>query len=145
MDADNNMSKIITTTHDITELINLQNQLESVQNTLSGLKAQEGFTDIVANSPSMYNVIQLTRRLSDVDSTVLITGESGVGKGVIARLLHENGSRREFPFVKVNCGAIPENLIESELFGYESGAFTGSVRTVRKACLKPLTKEPSSG
>ena len=69
MDADGNMSKIITTTHDTTELINLQNQLESVQNTLSGLKAQEGFAGIVANSPSMYNVIQLTGRLSDVDST----------------------------------------------------------------------------
>jgi PAS domain S-box-containing protein len=132
MDADNNMSKIITTTHDITELINLQNQLESVQNALSGLKAQEGFSDIVANSPSMYNVIQLTRRLSDIDSTVLITGESGVGKGVIAKLLHENGGRRDHPFVKVNCGAIPENLIESELFGYESGAFTGSRKDGKK-------------
>lgn len=140
MDAENNMSKIITTTHDITELINLQNQLESVQNTLSGLKAQEGFSDIVANSPSMYNVIQLTKRLSDVDSTVLITGESGVGKGVIAKLLHENGSRRDYPFVKVNCGAIPENLIESELFGYESGAFTGSRKDGKKGLFETANK-----
>lgn len=140
MDADNNMSKIITTTHDITELINLQNQLESVQNTLSGLKAQEGFSDIVANSPSMYNVIQLTKRLSDIDSTVLITGESGVGKGVIAKLLHENGSRRDYPFVKVNCGAIPENLIESELFGYESGAFTGSRKDGKKGLFETADK-----
>jgi transcriptional regulator with PAS, ATPase and Fis domain len=140
MDAENNMSKIITTTHDITELINLQNQLESVQNTLSGLKAQEGFSDIVANSPSMYNVIQLTKRLSDVDSTVLITGESGVGKGVIAKLLHENGSRKDHPFVKVNCGAIPENLIESELFGYESGAFTGSRKDGKKGLFETANK-----
>ncbi len=140
MDADNNMSKIITTTHDITELINLQNQLESFQNTLSGLKAQESFPDIVANSPSMYNVIQLTKRLSDIDSTVLITGESGVGKGVIAKLLHQNGSRRESPFVKVNCGAIPENLIESELFGYESGAFTGSRKDGKKGLFETANK-----
>lgn len=140
MDADNNMSKIITTTHDITELINLQNQLESVQNTLSGLKAQESFPDIVANSPSMYNVIQLTKRLADIDSTVLITGESGVGKGVIAKLLHENGSRRGHPFVKVNCGAIPENLIESELFGYESGAFTGSRKDGKKGLFETADK-----
>jgi len=140
MDADGNMSKIITTTHDITELINLQNQLESVQNTLSGLKAQEGFNSIVANSPSMYNVIQLTKRLSDVNSTVLITGESGVGKGVIAKLLHESGSRREYPFVKVNCGAIPENLIESELFGYESGAFTGSRKNGKKGLFETADK-----
>jgi TyrR family helix-turn-helix protein/PAS domain S-box-containing protein len=140
MDANGNMSKIITTTHDITELINLQNQLESFQNTLSGLKAQEGFNDIVANSPSMYNVIQLTKRLSDIDSTVLITGESGVGKGVIAKLLHENGSRRDHPFVKVNCGAIPENLIESELFGYESGAFTGSRKDGKKGLFETADK-----
>ncbi len=140
MDKGNNMSKIITTTHDITELINLQNQLESFQNTLSGLNVQEGFNDIVANSPSMYNVIQLTKRLSDVDSTVLITGESGVGKGVIARLLHENGSRREYPFIKVNCGAIPENLIESELFGYVSGAFTGSRKDGKKGLFETADK-----
>lgn len=140
MDKDNNMSKIITTTHDITELINLQNQLESFQNTLSGLNVQEGFNDIVANSPSMYNVIQLTKRLSDIDSTVLLTGESGVGKGVIAKLLHENGSRREYPFIKVNCGAIPENLIESELFGYESGAFTGSRKDGKKGLFETADK-----
>lgn len=140
MDAEGNMSKIITTSHDITELINLQNQLESFQNTLSGLKAQDGFNDIVANSPSMYNVIQLTKRLSDIGSTVLITGESGVGKGVIAKLLHENGNRRDHPFIKVNCGAIPENLIESELFGYVSGAFTGSRKDGKKGLFETANK-----
>lgn len=140
VDGKNRMSKIITTTHDITELINLQNELESVQNKLSGMNAQEGFSDIVANSPSMYNVIQLTRRLSDVDSTVLITGESGVGKGVIAKLVHENGNRKEFPFIKINCGAIPENLIESELFGYESGAFTGSRKDGKKGLFETAEK-----
>jgi len=140
MDADNNMSKIITTTHDTTELVNLQNQLENVQNTLFGLKAHDGFPDIVANSPSMYNVLQLTKRLSGTDSTVLITGESGVGKGVIAKLLHENGSRRGYPFIKVNCGAIPENLIESELFGYESGAFTGSRKDGKKGLFETADK-----
>jgi len=140
MDAENNMTKIITTTHDTTELVNLQNELESVQNALSGLNAAEGFGGIVANSPAMYNVIQLTKRLADVDSTVLITGESGVGKGVIARLLHENGSRKGYPFVKVNCGAIPENLIESELFGYESGAVTGSRREGKKGLFETADK-----
>lgn len=140
MDAHKNMSKIITTTHDITELINLQNELESVQNALSGLKPQDDLGSIVANSPSMYNVIQLTKRLSDVDSTVLLTGESGVGKGVIAKLLHENGSRKNYPFVKVNCGAIPENLIESELFGYESGAFTGSRKDGKKGLFETADK-----
>lgn len=137
------MTKIITTTHDITELINLQNELESVQNKLHGLNEQdEKFIhgEVVANSPSMQNVIQLSKRLSDIDSTVLITGESGVGKGVIAKLLHENGNRKPYPFVKVNCGAIPENLMESELFGYESGSFTGSRKSGKKGLFEVANK-----
>lgn len=127
-DKDNNFTRIITTSRDITELVNLKNQLESVKNTLDDLRAFEKFYSegVIANSHAMFNVLQLTKRLSDVDSTVLITGESGVGKGVIANLLHKNGARRDKAFVKINCGAIPENLIESELFGYERGAFTGS-------------------
>lgn len=143
MDKHGVMTKIITTTHDITELINLQNELESIQNKLHGLNEQEvKLIDegIVANSPSMQNVIQLSKRLSDIDSTVLITGESGVGKGVIAKLMHENGSRKSYPFVKVNCGAIPENLMESELFGYESGAFTGSRRAGKKGLFEAADK-----
>lgn len=141
-DKDGNISKIITTSNDITELINLQNELETAQNTIHGLKAQEKFfyENVVATSPAMYNVIQLTKRLADVDSTVLITGESGVGKGVIAKLLHENGSRKSYPFVTVNCGAIPENLIESELFGYERGAFTGSKNEGKKGLFEVAEK-----
>ncbi|MDR1573602.1 MAG: sigma 54-interacting transcriptional regulator [Clostridiales Family XIII bacterium] len=119
---------IITTSRDITELIDLQNELESVQNVLEGLRSQEKFKhgDLIANSEAMLGVLQLVKRLSELDSTVLITGESGVGKGLIANLIHENSKRKDFPFIKVNCGAIPENLMESELFGYERGAFTGS-------------------
>lgn len=81
---------------------------------------------IVSRSEVMKNVIALTKRLASVNTTVLITGESGVGKSLIARTLHEEGNRWQKPFVTVNCGAIPENLIESELFGYVAGAFTGS-------------------
>jgi TyrR family helix-turn-helix protein len=127
-DSSNNMTKIVTTSRDITELVNLQHQLESVQNTLDDFRLLEKFSSdgVIANSHQMFNVLQLTKRLSDVDSTVLITGESGVGKGVIANLLHQNGGRKNKPFVKINCGAIPDALIESELFGYERGAFTGS-------------------
>lgn len=81
---------------------------------------------IVSRSEAMKNVIALTKRLASVNTTVLITGESGVGKSLIARTLHEEGNRWQKPFVTVNCGAIPESLIESELFGYVAGAFTGS-------------------
>lgn len=127
-DSFGKIGKIITTSRDITELTNLQNRLESMEQTLKQIKSLETLqsNDIIAASRSMYNVLQLAKRLAIVDSTVLITGESGVGKGVIAKLLHENGSRKTGPFITVNCGAIPEALIESELFGYERGAFTGS-------------------
>jgi len=100
-----------------------QGEMEDLQGAdESGQRAVK----IVSRSEAMKNVIALTKRLASVNTTVLITGESGVGKGLIARTLHEEGNRWQKPFVTVNCGAIPENLIESELFGYVAGAFTGS-------------------
>ena len=89
-------------------------------------ESELGTDKIVSESEAMQNVIALTKRLAPVNTTVLITGESGVGKGLIARTLHDEGNRWQKPLVTVNCGAIPENLIESELFGYVAGAFTGS-------------------
>lgn len=125
---DGSITQIITTSRDITELNHLQKELERVQRKLNTLNSPQKYGDeeIVAVSQAMYNVLLLAKRLADVDSTVLITGESGVGKGLIARYLHKNGHRKDKPMVTVNCGAIPENLMESELFGYERGAFTGS-------------------
>jgi TyrR family helix-turn-helix protein len=81
---------------------------------------------MVVNSPGMRKLMEMVIRLAKVDSTVLIAGESGTGKELIAETLHRNSPRRKGPFIKVNCGAIPENLLESELFGYEAGAFTGA-------------------
>ena len=129
-DEAGNLSKIITTSHDITELVELQNKLVSMQSALQEMKTNDGiiYDEIIANNPQMYSVVQMAERLALVDTTVLITGESGSGKGVIAKLLHRIGNRRGAPFIKINCGAIPENLLESELFGYERGAFTGSNR-----------------
>lgn len=126
---DGSISKVITTSRDITRLTNLKNQLETTGPLINmkGIKNMKfASNDIIANSQAMQNVMVLTKKLASVNSTVLITGESGVGKGLIAKLLHEEGNRCNEPFVTVNCGAIPENLIESELFGYVSGAFTGS-------------------
>ena len=76
----------------------------------------------------MEEIVSLALRLANVDCPVLITGPSGVGKELIADIIHSNSERKDGPFVKVNCGAIPENLMESELFGYESGAFSGANR-----------------
>ena len=83
--------------------------------------------DIIGQSEPMRGVYDVIAKVADTPSTVLITGESGTGKELIARALHERSSRHERPFVRVNCAAIPSELIESELFGYEKGAFTGAV------------------
>ncbi|MGI6425077.1 MAG: sigma 54-interacting transcriptional regulator [Tepidanaerobacteraceae bacterium] len=83
---------------------------------------------IVSISQVMEDTIKLSLRIAAVNTTVLILGESGVGKGLIARFIHENSLRNKGPFIKINCGSIPESLLESELFGYETGAFTGAKR-----------------
>src|SRR5436305_3342376 len=75
----------------------------------------------------MHSIFEIIEKVADTPSTVLITGESGTGKELIARALHTNSSRRDQSFIKINCAAIPKTLMESELFGYEKGAFTGAV------------------
>ena len=84
------------------------------------------FSHIIGESKSIQDVISFSYKISDSDSTVLIRGESGTGKELFARAIHNQSGRREGPFVAINCGAIPESLLESELFGYEDGAFTGA-------------------
>ena len=85
------------------------------------------FKNIVAHSPRMQEVLAMVERVAPTNSTVLLGGESGVGKDMIARAIHQHSRRASGPFIKINCTAIPENLLESELFGYEKGAFTGAV------------------
>ncbi len=101
------------------ENVNLRNQL----------KRKYQFKNIIGESPAMQEVFKTVEKVSDTDSTVLILGESGTGKELIARALHYNSYRREGPFVPVNCAAIPSELLESELFGHEKGAFTNAIRT----------------
>lgn len=82
--------------------------------------------DLIASDPKTIKLVSLARRLADNDLTVMICGESGTGKEVFARFIHENSARRDAPFVAINCAAIPENMLEAVLFGYEKGAFTGA-------------------
>ncbi|HEX6278194.1 MAG TPA: sigma-54 dependent transcriptional regulator, partial [Polyangiaceae bacterium] len=89
--------------------------------------SEGGRYGIIGASPSLLDVYAVLDRVADTPTTVLVTGESGTGKELVARALHENSSRRDRPFIKVNCAAIPRDLMESELFGYERGAFTGAV------------------
>lgn len=92
------------------------------------IKAGDTFRQyLIGRSEAMQNLFSIIDRVADTPSTVLITGESGTGKELVAKALHEGSNRRDKPFIKINCAAIPRDLMESELFGYEKGAFTGAV------------------
>ncbi len=85
-----------------------------------------GFHDIIGQSRKMREVFDLVQKVADCNSTILLNGETGTGKGMVARAIHQRSKRRNKPFISINCGAIPENLLESELFGHVRGAFTGA-------------------
>ncbi|GBF35258.1 zinc sigma-54-dependent two-component system response regulator [Desulfocucumis palustris] len=132
----NEIFRVVVNVRDLTELNHLRQELEQskklseqYQKELSQLR-QKHFkqTGLVFSSPKMQELLKTALRLSQVDSTVLLLGESGVGKEVIATTIHSQSHRKEGPFIAVNCGAIPADLLESELFGYEKGAFTGANR-----------------
>ncbi|HZJ85081.1 MAG TPA: sigma 54-interacting transcriptional regulator [Syntrophomonadaceae bacterium] len=129
-DEDGNIFRIVTNVRDITELNNLRQKLEHAHSLTAHyqeqLKKHKISDKYVMRSQKSKELVDLVLRLGKVDSTVLIQGESGVGKEVIADILHSNSIRKDEPLVKINCGAIPETLLESELFGYEAGAFTGA-------------------
>jgi DNA-binding NtrC family response regulator len=91
------------------------------------LKKKYQFSQIIGTAPKMQEVFQMVERVADTDSTILILGESGTGKELVARALHFNSRRQFAPFIPVNCSALPENLLESELFGHRKGSFTGAV------------------
>ena len=98
-----------------------QCKLDSIQQ-----KEEFNFHEIIGQSRKMREVFELVSKVADCDSTILLNGETGTGKGMIARAIHRNSKRNNKPFISINCGAIPENLLESELFGHVRGAFTGA-------------------
>jgi PAS domain S-box-containing protein len=123
---------VVTNGRDITELNRLKEEVKLAEGLSQHYQKQllkfqldtEG--DYIVASPKMAEISDLVQRIAKVDSTVLINGESGVGKEIVAREIHRNSLRSERPYICVNCAAIPDNLLESELFGYEGGAFTGA-------------------
>ena len=92
-------------------------------------RKKHNFKGLIGNSPLMKCVYELIEKVADTDSTILITGESGTGKELAAKIIHYNSSRSQAPFIPLNCAAIPKDLLESELFGHEKGAFTGALNT----------------
>jgi len=103
-----------------------QNLIEEVRNLRSALDRRYGFENIIGHSKSLLTVLEKAARVAQHDSTVLINGETGTGKELLARAIHHNSRRRNSAFVTINCGAIPKDLIEAELFGFSKGAFTGA-------------------
>jgi PAS domain S-box-containing protein len=120
--------------HDISEIKRLTEELERAQQMLQTMHAtaKYRFDDIVGHSPAMALAIEQARRAAATPATVLLRGESGTGKELFAHAIHNESARRRGPFVRVNCAALSESLLESELFGYEEGAFTGARRGGRR-------------
>lgn len=142
---------VVSATRDITELNHLKNQIDHESRlkdryykelialkTIDMAKISNALDSV--RSKNMFEVIQLALQVADTNSTVLIQGESGVGKDVIARLIFNESSRNNKPFIKINCAAIPDNLLESELFGYEDGAFTGAKKGGKAGLIEMANK-----
>lgn len=134
-DVEGSLNMVITYVREITDYVRLHEELNEIKSleemyyqTLQDDYSQEQGQPVAA-SRIMKETLNLAQRLAPVEATILLTGESGVGKDVLARYIHENSPRSKSPYIAVNCGALPENLLESELFGYAPGAFTGASRT----------------
>lgn len=139
-DEEGNLYRIVSNSRDITELVEMKSQLNRVN--LRNQRAQHensrtvSFNNFITNSDKMIKVLELAEKVAPMDSSIFIHGETGVGKGVLARVIHDLSSRKDKNFIQVNCGAIPSALIESELFGYESGAFTGANKHGKKGLVE---------
>lgn len=140
-DESHHVTRVVTNVRDVTEFLDLKKQIEDVQHIVSNFAEQmERSKDygegVIAIDQRMREVLDLAQKVSGVDVTILIQGESGTGKEVLARFIHCHSPRQKMPFLAVNCGAIPENLLETELFGYAEGTFTGQLRGGKAGLLK---------
>ena len=134
LDRDGNIQYIVNNVRDVTALSRMRDSLRDYDEVIriqkkqiDEMRSRYGLDKLIAHSQSFRKVIELAHRVAPYDgATVLILGESGTGKELIAETIVENSPRKGKPFIRINCGAIPENLLESELFGYEKGAFTGA-------------------
>lgn len=131
-----NIKMVVSNIRDLTELLELRNlaeehkkRIDKQNQKLELIQSQLlDSAELIAVDKKMLNTVSLVYRMSTVDATVHLYGETGVGKEVLAKYIHKHSHRKNFPFIPINCGAIPENLVESELFGYEKGSFTGALK-----------------
>ncbi len=131
--GDGNLIRVIANIRDMTELNSYKEKISEFRQLtkryseeLKHLRAKEFDIDFVGKSHQIKDVVNLTIQAAQVESNVLIYGETGTGKGMVSKILHRNSKRRDGPFVTVNCGALAESILDSELFGYKSGSFTGA-------------------
>lgn len=138
-DNEGQITQVVTNLRDLSELNRLKLELyetkkytQQILDKINEFKSKEEIKllldGVIAQSKEIMEVISIVKKICEVDSTVILLGETGVGKEVFANMIHLNSKRSEKPYIKVNCGAIPPQLLESELFGYEKGSFTGADR-----------------
>lgn len=132
---------VVTNVRDITELDHLKQEVAKSKVIMKQMQYQMLQDEsIIAQDPKSFAMIDMANRVSRKCTTVIITGETGTGKEVMARYIHNHSKRKDEAFIKVNCGAIPEQLIESELFGYEKGSFTGAVTSGKTGIIEAADK-----
>lgn len=126
LDHDGNLKKVVVINRDMSDLLDMQEKLAASQNEIEHLRKLQITNNLIGKSDEIQPVIRMIHQVANLDVTVLLTGETGVGKEVIANEIYMNSDKHGKPFIKVNCAAIPASLLEAELFGYEAGSFTGA-------------------
>jgi len=142
-DGDSNLRHVVLTGRDVSRLVSLESQLDELEKIkndyytqLMELEIFRGGQDPVCSSKKMEYVLGIASKVASTDAPIFLTGESGVGKEEVARFIHRNSGRSDKPFIAINCAAIPEQLLESELFGFAAGSFTGANRNGKKGLLE---------
>ncbi|SMD08968.1 Transcriptional regulator containing PAS, AAA-type ATPase, and DNA-binding Fis domains [Desulfocicer vacuolatum DSM 3385] len=137
LNKDNEIKRVVSYSFDPSYLLELSEQYQNMKALISRYSAEirelrekeMHLPGVVAQSQKMNTIFKMIMKVAQVETNLLITGESGVGKSLIARKIHQHSTRNKGPFIEINCGSIPENLLESELFGYEPGAYTGALKS----------------
>jgi PAS domain S-box-containing protein len=137
---DGRMRGSVGVIHDISAIMTLTEELARARKIIRHIKAEYTWDDIVGTSTALQQAKELARRAAETPATVLLRGESGTGKELFAHSIHNASNRRKGQFVRVNCAALPEHLLESELFGYEEGAFTGAVKGGKRGLFEEASR-----